>query len=77
MPRAIIDLKQGAGRLIRKEDDTGVVVICSPALTDGGRKQYRDDILESLPPMYFDTEVSTIREFWDWHRKHDKPEASS
>lgn len=77
MPRAIIDLKQGAGRLIRKEDDTGVVVICSPALTDGGRKQYRDDILESLPPMYFDTEVSTIREFWNWHRKHDKPEASS
>ena len=71
MPRAIIDLKQGVGRLIRKENDVGVTVICSPALTDGGRKQYRDDILESLPPMYFDSDIGVIPEFWNWHRKHD------
>lgn len=70
MPRAIIDLKQGVGRLIRKENDVGVTVICSPALTDGGRKQYRDEILESLPPMYFDSDTGVIPEFWAWHKKH-------
>ena len=77
MPRAIIDLKQGVGRLIRKENDVGVTVICSPALTDGGRKQYRDEILESLPPMYFDSDTGVIPEFWAWHKKHDAPEPSA
>lgn len=32
LPRAIIDLKQGVGRLIRCESDRGVVIICDPRL---------------------------------------------
>jgi len=32
LPRAIITLKQGAGRLIRDENDRGVLMICDPRL---------------------------------------------
>ncbi|MCG6867506.1 MAG: ATP-dependent DNA helicase [Gammaproteobacteria bacterium] len=48
VPRAVIMLKQGVGRLIRGEEDTGVVMICDPRLT---RKHYGRIFLESLPPM--------------------------
>ena len=32
LPRAVINLKQGAGRLIRDETDRGVLMICDPRL---------------------------------------------
>jgi ATP-dependent DNA helicase DinG len=32
LPRAVISMKQGAGRLIRDEDDRGVLMICDPRL---------------------------------------------
>ena len=32
LPRAVINLKQGAGRLIRDETDHGVLMICDPRL---------------------------------------------
>ena len=48
LPRAIISLKQGAGRLIRDEDDRGVLMICDPRLIS---KPYGKRIWQSLPPM--------------------------
>jgi ATP-dependent DNA helicase DinG len=48
LPHAVITLKQGAGRLIRDENDTGVLVICDPRLYS---KAYGRRILLSLPPM--------------------------
>jgi len=48
LPRTIITLKQGAGRLIRDETDTGVLMICDPRLIT---KQYGKRIWQSLPPM--------------------------
>ncbi len=67
IPYAIIDLKQGVGRLIRSENDVGVVIICSKALTMHGAKKYRGRILRSLPPMYFETSLDVIPEFWEAH----------
>ncbi len=32
LPRAVISVKQGAGRLIRDETDRGVLMICDPRL---------------------------------------------
>jgi ATP-dependent DNA helicase DinG len=32
LPRAVINVKQGAGRLIRDENDKGVLMICDPRL---------------------------------------------
>ena len=48
LPRAIINLKQGAGRLIRDESDRGVLMICDPRLIT---KHYGKRIWQSLPPM--------------------------
>jgi ATP-dependent DNA helicase DinG len=48
LPQAVITLKQGAGRLIRDENDRGVLMICDPRLY---AKSYGRRILESLPPM--------------------------
>lgn len=48
LPHAVISLKQGAGRLIRRESDRGVLAICDPRLVD---KPYGRRIWQSLPPM--------------------------
>ncbi|HEX5363234.1 MAG TPA: ATP-dependent DNA helicase [Gallionella sp.] len=48
LPRAIITLKQGAGRLIRDENDRGVLMICDPRIIT---KQYGKRVWQSLPPM--------------------------
>jgi ATP-dependent DNA helicase DinG len=48
VPQAVISLKQGVGRLIRDEQDFGVVVLCDPRLLSKG---YGRAFLESLPPM--------------------------
>jgi len=43
LPRAVISVKQGAGRLIRDEADRGVLMICDPRLVARpyGRKVWR------------------------------------
>ena len=46
LPKAIITLKQGAGRLIRDEKDKGVLMICDPRIID---KPYGKRIWKSLP----------------------------
>ena len=48
LPRAVINVKQGAGRLIRDETDRGVLMICDPRLIN---KHYGKRIWRSLPPM--------------------------
>ncbi len=48
LPEAIINLKQGAGRLIRDELDRGVLMICDPRLIS---KPYGKRIWQSLPPF--------------------------
>ncbi|SHG80967.1 ATP-dependent DNA helicase [Ferrimonas marina] len=48
IPQAVIALKQGAGRLIRGEQDRGVLVICDPRLV---HRHYGRTFLSSLPPM--------------------------
>ncbi len=48
LPRTVINLKQGAGRLIRDENDRGVLMICDPRLIS---KHYGKRIWQSLPPF--------------------------
>ena len=48
LPEAALALKQGVGRLIRSEEDRGVVMICDPRLFSRG---YGRALLASLPPM--------------------------
>lgn len=48
LPEAGVSLKQGAGRLIRRETDRGALVICDNRLVSTG---YGRRLLASLPPM--------------------------
>lgn len=48
VPEAAVALKQGAGRLIRRESDRGVLVICDSRLDSMG---YGRRLLAALPPM--------------------------
>jgi ATP-dependent DNA helicase DinG len=45
---AAVSLKQGAGRLIRHEDDRGLLVICDPRLAG---MSYGRRLRQALPPM--------------------------
>jgi ATP-dependent DNA helicase DinG len=48
LPNAVIALKQGVGRLIRDEQDSGLLVIADPRLTS---REYGRLILASLPKL--------------------------
>jgi ATP-dependent DNA helicase DinG len=48
LPYSVITLKQGAGRLIRDENDRGVLMICDPRIIT---KSYGKRIWQSLPPF--------------------------
>jgi len=48
LPKAIINVKQGAGRLIRTETDQGILMICDPRMLE---KPYGRRVWQSLPPM--------------------------
>ncbi len=48
VPEAAVALKQGAGRLIRREDDRGVLAICDTRLLTMG---YGRRLMAALPPM--------------------------
>ncbi len=48
IPEAAVALKQGAGRLIRRETDRGVLVVCDTRLATMG---YGRRLLAALPPM--------------------------
>ena len=62
LPRAVINLKQGAGRLIRDETDRGVLMICDSRLTT---KAYGKQIWQSLPPMKRTREFSEVERFFN------------
>jgi len=61
LPRAIITLKQGAGRLIRDENDRGVLMICDPRIIT---KQYGKRVWQSLPPMKRTRDEAVAVEFF-------------
>jgi ATP-dependent DNA helicase DinG len=49
LPEAAVSLKQGAGRLIRRESDRGALVVCDIRLLGKG---YGRRLLQALPPMH-------------------------
>lgn len=64
LPHAALGLKQGAGRLIRSEQDKGLLVVCDVRLH---QKAYGKKLLAALPPMrrlvsqtQFNTELAQL-----------------
>ena len=61
LPQAAINLKQGAGRLIRSETDRGVLMICDPRLAS---KAYGRRMAQALPPMRRTRELDDVIAFF-------------
>ena len=61
LPKAVLALKQGVGRLIRDVDDRGVLVICDPRLQT---KAYGSTFLESLPGMRMVQRPESVDKFF-------------
>ena len=60
VPQAVIALKQGFGRLIRSQNDWGVLAILDRRLV---RKQYGRQFFESLPDYGRTTQLQEVKEF--------------
>ncbi len=72
LPYAAITLKQGAGRLIRDETDTGILMIADNRLVE---KQYGKLVWNSLPPMYRTRELDNVRRFYEAKRGKKQEES--
>jgi ATP-dependent DNA helicase DinG len=62
VPTAAIALKQGVGRLIRRHDDRGVLVLCDPRLVS---KPYGRVFMASLPPLTRTKAIADVQAFFD------------
>jgi len=60
LPQAVISLKQGAGRLIRDQDDKGVLVLGDPRLVS---KNYGAAFMNSLPAMHKTRDLELVKGF--------------
>ncbi len=61
LPQAVITLKQGVGRLIRNESDSGLLVLCDPRITS---KTYGRKFVSSLPAMNTTSDLKTVSAFF-------------
>jgi ATP-dependent DNA helicase DinG len=53
-------MKQGAGRLLRDQDDYGVIVLCDPRITT---KSYGRVFLRSFEPMPSTSSIDDVAQF--------------
>ncbi len=60
LPQAVIALKQGFGRLIRDEQDAGVLILCDNRIVN---RDYGAAFLNSLPPMARTREMARVVHF--------------
>ena len=60
LPEAVITLKQGVGRLIRDEEDKGVLIICDNRLVT---REYGGVFLQSLPPIPRTRDLTKVSAF--------------
>ena len=61
LPHAVLSLKQGVGRLLRDDDDYGVIVLCDPRI---GQKQYGRRFLDALEPMPVTDDPAAVEFFF-------------
>ena len=61
IPQAVIALKQGVGRLIRDQNDTGVLMICDTRLRT---RNYGKTFLDSLPRMPRTQKLDIVERFF-------------
>jgi ATP-dependent DNA helicase DinG len=69
LPQAALAMKQGAGRLLRGENDYGVIVLCDPRITS---RNYGKTFLDILEPMSSTDDIRTVQRFLE---RHERPGA--
>ena len=67
LPRAILQLRQGVGRLIRDANDKGVLILGDPRLQTHG---YGNNILDSIPNFKRAKHLSEVESFWALHHEY-------
>ena len=65
LPQAVLALRQGAGRLIRDPQDTGLLVVADPRLLSKG---YGRMFIDSLPGMTRTRKLEVVKRFFDYIR---------
>ncbi len=66
LPLAALSLKQGAGRLLRDDNDYGVVVLCDPRIMT---KRYGKTFLQCLAPMPSTSALNEVSSFLAAHER--------
>ena len=64
LPQAVLAMKQGAGRLLRDQNDYGVIVLCDPRITS---KSYGRTFLKSFEPMPSTRSITDVAKFLARH----------
>lgn len=72
LPRAVIMLKQGVGRLIRDEKDRGVLMIGDPRVL---QRDYGKVFLQSLPPIPITRSLGDVENFFNQREIHENSSA--
>ena len=70
LPQAVIALKQGVGRLIRDQEDRGLLMICDARLRT---RRYGAIFLESLPRMPRTQKLEVVERFFSQERPLKPP----
>ncbi len=65
VPEMVLKLKQGIGRLIRKEGDVGIVSILDPRIGDSSSALYKSIVWESIPIKNRTTDLNEVKRFYD------------
>ena len=73
LPKAILRLKQGVGRLIRDLNDYGIIAVADPRLVS---KNYGRLFLESIPAFHRTHAFTEVMEFADNHCVLPPPESN-
>lgn len=63
IPNMLIRLRQGVGRLIRSENDKGIISILDSRISQKYNKFYRQITLDSLPFKTYTEKIDDVREF--------------
>lgn len=63
LPEMLIKLRQGLGRLIRKETDRGIATILDSRISKAQNKHYRDLVINSLPFSEITEDIEEVKTF--------------
>tara|TARA_Y100000996_G_scaffold368465_1_gene314846 strand:- start:144 stop:1136 length:993 start_codon:yes stop_codon:yes gene_type:complete len=69
LPEAVLSLKQGIGRLLRDENDFGLIIICDNRIN---KKSYGSVFKKSLEPLEFTDNRASVIEFLKYHNNKNQ-----